>query len=360
MEIKTFTRAQLSRFVDSADYAAMPVLPISRQRARSQMVNPRAGEDDVLLIMALLEGRMVGYLGLLPDRLPSAAASHSSISWMSCIWSDPQLRGQGIAKKLVQTALELTDNRLLATSYTPAAKKLYDRLGAFAELYSMSGSRYYRKAASGQLLAGRWPRWSLGLLRLTDSLVNGASCLLRVFPPRLPADLHWRFTSELSTEAAAFVEKQQVRSLLGRGAEELAWMINHPWLLVAAADEDSRRYHFSSVARAFTALLVEVRRGDHLLAVLHVVIRDGHYKLPHAWLEAGSAPVVAAFVKSMWHQHDIHTATIYQSDIQLSIGKGPWLRRPFRREWLISCGALSSLPPGSFFLHPGEGDEGFL
>ena len=36
MEIKTFTRAQLRRFVDSADYAAMPVLPISRQRARSQ------------------------------------------------------------------------------------------------------------------------------------------------------------------------------------------------------------------------------------------------------------------------------------------------------------------------------------
>ena len=360
MEIKTFTRAQLRDFIDSADYAAMPVLPISRQRARSHMANPRAGEEEVLLIIAFTEGRMAGYLGLLPDSLLSAAAVRSPISWMSCIWTDPRLRGQGVAKKLVQTALDVTGNRLLATSYTAAAKKLYDRMGAFADLSSMSGTRYYRKAASRQLLAGRWPGWTHGLLALADSLANGASWPLRAFAPRLPADLHWRFASELSPEAATFVKKKQARSLLGRGAEELRWMIDHPWLLVAPEDEESRRYHFSSVARSFTALLVELRKGGQLLAVLHCVIRDGHCKLPHAWLEEGSAPQVAAFIRFLWHHYDIHTATIYQADLQLAIGKGPWLRRPFRREWLISCGALPSVPPGRFFLHPGEGDEGFL
>jgi GNAT superfamily N-acetyltransferase len=360
MEIKTFTRNQLRDFVDSAAYAAMQVLPISRQRAYSQMANPRAGEEDVLLIIAFSEGRMAGYLGLLPDSLLSTAGVRSPISWMSCIWTDPRLRGQGVAKKLVQTALDVTGNRLLATSYTPAAKKLYDRMGAFADLASMSGTRYYRKAASRPLLAGRWPTWTHGLLGLADSLANGASWPLRAFAPRLPADLHWRFAGRLGPEAAAFVEKHQGRSLLGRTAEELKWMINHPWLLVAAADEDSRRYHFSSVAQSFTALLVELRKGDQLMAVLHLVIREGHCKLPHAWLEEGSAPWVAAFVRFLWHQYDVHTATVYQADILRAMGKGPWFRRPFRREWLISCGALSSLPHGSFFLHPGEGDEGFL
>lgn len=360
MVIRTLTRAQLRDFIDSPAFAAMPVLPISRQRARSHMANPRASDEDVLLIIAYVDDHMAGYLGLLPDSLLSVAARRSPVFWMSCIWTDPRLRGQGVAKKLVQTALELTGNRLLATSYTPAAKKLYDRLGAFADLTSMSGTRYYRKAASRQLLAGRWPRWSLGLLRLADGLANGASFPLRAFSPRLPADLRWRFASELGAEAIAFVEKKQARNLLGRGAEELKWMVNHPWLLVAAEDEDSSRYHFSSVAGSFSALLIELRRGSQLLAVLHLVLRDGHCKLPHAWLEAGSEAVVAAFLKYVWHQFDVHTATIYQADLQKAIGKGPWLRRPFRREWLISCGALPLLPPGSFFLHPGEGDEGFM
>jgi len=69
MEIKTFTVADLKIALVSEDFWQTPTLPITKHRALSYCRNPRADEDDPVLLVAYQDNRVIGYLGILPDKI---------------------------------------------------------------------------------------------------------------------------------------------------------------------------------------------------------------------------------------------------------------------------------------------------
>src|SRR5688572_14514979 len=140
MELREFTPAALAEFIRSEEYEKMPVVPISRHRAISQIRNPRVSETDVILVLAYVNGKMAGYLGVLADYI-FLNNQKEKAGWLSCIWVDAEMRGQGIAGKLLNCALERWDNRILATEFTDTAKKIYDRSGQFQDLKVSEGIR---------------------------------------------------------------------------------------------------------------------------------------------------------------------------------------------------------------------------
>jgi GNAT superfamily N-acetyltransferase len=96
--------------------------------------NPRAEPDDTLLILAWLEGELVGYLGVLPDLYFVADKPPEKCGWLSCLWVSDQHRGKSIAKLLVTKGVQAIGGRVLLTEFTPQAKQLYDKLGFFTDL----------------------------------------------------------------------------------------------------------------------------------------------------------------------------------------------------------------------------------
>ena len=92
----------------------MPGVPISRHRAWSHIRNPRVSENDVILVLAMVNGKMAGYLGVLADHI-FLNNQKEKAGWLSCMWVDPEVRGQGIAKQLLNRVLERWDNRILVT-----------------------------------------------------------------------------------------------------------------------------------------------------------------------------------------------------------------------------------------------------
>ena len=67
METKTFNKAELQEFINSPSFNELINIPISRRRAISQIHNPRAEDEDILLVAAFDGNKTVGYLGILPD-----------------------------------------------------------------------------------------------------------------------------------------------------------------------------------------------------------------------------------------------------------------------------------------------------
>ena len=146
----------------------MPVIPISRHRAWSHIRNPRVSEDDVILVLAMVEGKMAGYLGVLADYIYLNGQKEKA-GWLSCMWVDPEVRGQGIAKKLLNRVLERWDNRILVTEFTPAAKGLYDRSQQFQDLKISEGLRGFLRFNLDELLPKKFPaleKWTRAPLLL--------------------------------------------------------------------------------------------------------------------------------------------------------------------------------------------------
>ena len=73
MEIKTFTVADMRTALVSEDFWRTKTLPITKHRALSYSRNPRADEDDPVLLVAYQDNRVVGYLGILPEKFSVTA-----------------------------------------------------------------------------------------------------------------------------------------------------------------------------------------------------------------------------------------------------------------------------------------------
>ena len=103
MNIVTLNKSQLLQFINSDEFNTLPNIPISYIRAVSHINNPRANENDVLLILIYLDFGLAGYLGIVPD-LIFKNDKPEKIGWMSCIWVHQNARGKGLAKTLTNKA----------------------------------------------------------------------------------------------------------------------------------------------------------------------------------------------------------------------------------------------------------------
>ena len=216
MELREFTPKTLADFIQSEEYARMPVVPISRHRAWSHIRNPRVSEDDIILVLAMVEGKMAGYLGVLADYIYLNGQKEKA-GWLSCMWVDPEVRGQGIAKKLLNQVLERWDNRILVTEFTPAAKGLYDRSGQFQDLKISEGLRCFLRFNFDELLPKKFPALAKikSLLSLKNDMLNfGNEVRLKSWqnPPDLD-NIQVKTVAEIDEKLAEFIAAHQENQL---------------------------------------------------------------------------------------------------------------------------------------------------
>jgi len=359
-------RRELHAFINSEAYRRMPHLPISRHRAQSQIANPRAGSEDVLLILAFRAGQLVGYLGLLPDFFQDRDGRLQVAAWMSCIWVDEHQRGQGIARQLVEKALDAYAGRLLATEFTAPARRLYDKLGAFADLTRLEGRRWYLRSALARLLPPRHSFFARirPLLRILDRLANAVLDLrwLLLGRPGL-GELRLEFVHRVDEEVGAFIREHRGADLFRRGREELNWMLEFPWILQTPRPDDfAYRYAFSAQARQFVQGGVKVYAPDgRLLAFLIFPLRDGHLKLPYAFWADGGPDAAVRVIRWMMVAWKADFFTTFQEGLVRRMRSRTWPAlhsRPQQRAYLIGR-AFAERLPATFRVQEGDGDTGF-
>ena len=239
MEIQCLNARELQDYLESDQFFSDPVIPITRHRAASHFANPRLAPEDVIMIVAREQGRMVGYLGVFADQLHLNGNIHKG-GWLSCMWVDPNQRGKGIAKQLLRHALDSWDQGILVTEFTPAAKGLYDRSEAFVDLAKPSGIRAFLRFELHDLIPRRrpgwaWLKWPLWIL---DGLLNVVNDL-RLQMIRTAEPAQWEYFDQLSDEDEAFIHQYHDRQLSRRGKAELNWMIRNPLGAVPAVSRQS-------------------------------------------------------------------------------------------------------------------------
>lgn len=366
IELKCLNARDLEAFVGSAEYATMEHLPISQHRAQSHIRNPRAREDDVLLILAYEGAQMVGYLGIFPDRIHFRAGGPEHCGWLSCIWVDLRFRGKGISKSLVRKALELYDNQILVTEFTEPAKRLYDKTGAFISLADRQGFRLYHRLDLRKILVRKGGILArLGrFLGVIDFLGNAVLDLRFLFAGRSLTDFQYEYVGQVDSEIQDFVKMRQGGQLFRRGQAELQWMIENPWVL--PGDPKSRvaqRYAFSSFDHSFDFVQLKVRDGEgKLSAYMMFTKRHGNLKVNYLYHD----DLEDAMLLKILHHHlvkwKIKTAIVYQEELVRAIRKGKTgslHKKQAARNYIIGKVFADDLKGNKFEIQDGDGDCGF-
>ena len=320
----------------------MPVIPISTHRAISHIHNPRAEPTDILMIIAYENDEMVGYLGVLADRIYPLSGEPLKCGWLSCMWVNPVLRGKGIAKQLLATAFKTWNDHILVTEFTPEAKGLYDRSGGFNDLRVNSGLRCYLRFNLHQVLPKKNEKYKqlTSLLRVVDMLGNIPNGVRLLFHKPKPSDkLKFEEIGQVDNELNSYIKSKSENGFERRETEDINWITAYPWLKESAPTEESRRYHFSSVAGSFRNINVKISEGDRTVGYLLLTIRDGHLKVPYAYFESEIIADIVQYIYEVMMTEKLSMLTVFHKAIvdHISSHPSPFIyRRHIKRHYIIS------------------------
>ena len=366
IELKCLNAAELVAFVDAPDFVEMEHLPISRHRGHSHAGNPRANAADILLLLAYLDSQMVGYLGVLPERLYFGNAREARGGWLSCIWVDPQFRGKGVSKLLVNRALELYEGRILMAEFTAPAGRLFGKMGAFMPLQRKEGLRLYQRLDLAAILptkGGIFARLQ-GLWRVGDALGNAVLDLRFLFASRKLAGLKLDYIQQIDAETAQFIAARQQKQLFRRNQAELDWMTSSPWIKVGDSSSDlAKRYAFSSFAKKFEFVQVKVHDSQGKLRIYMMFsLRNHNLKVNYCYCDAIHFPDALKVLRFHLLKWKIKTAIIYQPGLVQEIkqsGLGSLHKKTAHREYQIGKIFATDLEGAQFEIQDGDGDCGF-
>jgi Acetyltransferase (GNAT) family len=367
MEFKTFTVADLGLALLSEDFWLTKTLPMTKQRARSICHNPRAEKDDPALLVAYQGNQVVGYLGILPDKVFFNNAEHK-LGWLSGWWVDPAIETKGVGAILLYKALNAYHDRVGVSGGSKEARKALHASQKFIALKPLKGLDIrFRFNATRFILRG------FPLLKpfrvgfkfadvMLDEVVN-----LRVFRwerrTHIRQRLSFEYVSSIDEETERFIERHNHHDLTRKGKTALDWIMTYPWIVSAPQkDSASSRYFFSSISAPFFYLGVKVfEQSDGMIGFLMLSVRDDRMRVLYSHFENRHAPSIAAAAVHQALAMDVNTLSLYDERLVESV---PGLRCPFWSTQSVSRGfflskAFAESPLADCRVHGGDGDFAF-
>ncbi|CAN5246308.1 hypothetical protein BH09BAC1_BH09BAC1_13280 [soil metagenome] len=360
MEIKAYTAAELVVLTQTRQYAQLEHLPVSKLRALSHLQNPRLNADTPMMYIAWQNEEVVGYRMVLCDHI-YVDNETKPVGWYSCVWVDPNVRGQGIAKNLVIRCLQDWEGRIFGADAVPESRSLYLSTGLYAgELY-LEGARAYLKLNLADTLIKKKP----ALLPIRP-LLKVADGLLGMIVPKtnslLPKGI--KQITEVDDEVDTFIKPYLQKLLFRRDKDDLNWITHYPWMRSGEPDHESRRYYFSSVAKRFEFKQWVLRNETgRITGYIMLSIRDGHLKTPYVFVEDTALQTLGKAIAAFMVNERLEMLTTFHPGLAKYFKEH---RKPFifvksvRREYFVSLPVSRYVQMGAEpNICDGDGDQAF-
>jgi hypothetical protein len=175
---------------------------------------------------------------------------------------------------------------------------------------------------------------------LTDSLANLFLKLRPLFIPK--KKVNYNLVSEFDAEIEDFIKKHRdTNELTGRTIEDLKWIINNPWLKsTAKPDEESKRYHFSSVSDFFDFKIMKVYDAENkLAAILLLSVRDKNLKIPYAYLKTEAEKISIHAIEGFMREQKMDMLTLFHPRLANAFrlySSTCFMIRKMKRHYIIS------------------------
>lgn len=340
IQLKTFNKKELEDFVFSRGFEQYDFLPITRHRAVSQVKNPKATDDQTLLILAFVEEKLIGYVGCFPDYF-IVDGEKIRYAWLSTLYANPEFRKKRPAKALLKRVFEEYEGRIVITEFTREAEALYNIMGTFEYVFPKEGKRYYFRTDAAAIIPEKKPEtknWK-PLFRTMDIFANTLISVKNLFVKK--PDFRYEILSRPDKDSADFM----TRFSSHRTAEEINTFIENPWVLEGEKEE---KYLFSSYGNIFKYFWIKIfDENNNLSACLLLQLRDGYLKIPYFFTN-DEPDKVLCFLNYFIVKYKVKALTSYQTLLNEAIKNSKSFskihERDFKRDYLFHKQLLKNLP----------------
>jgi hypothetical protein len=359
MRFEEYTSSRLVEYTLSDRYEQSAVIPITRQRAQSQVKNPRTGPEDIILIIAYNDqDDIIGYIGALPDWLGGDPVRKAA--WSSCWWVDP-VNGREAAMPLFYRFIDRWNRQVMFAELTPQTFEIIKRMEFFKSRITM-GCRGYLRLALFEILPAKnnifkSVRW---IFYAIDTVFNLFWEIRLLIWDALNKKNHhtWLDVGSIDKDITVLINQTGGKELVRRDGTGLAWIRDNTWVLEGQPDSYAKRYHFTSYARHFHHQWIRIISGSNLKAFLILTLRDGHLKIPYLYYYPGSLPDVFNFLLHYMINNKVLYVTIYREDLAdlFMTAKIPMLVKKRIPRYTAISNDLIDFVSEDYFLQDGDGD----
>ena len=367
MEIKAFTVADLRAALASEDFWLPQTLPITKHRALSFVRNPRADEHDLVLMVAYRDQRVIGHLGILPDKI-FVNDDVYKLGWLTGWWVDPACATSGVGAILLFKALNAYGQAIGVSGGSREARQVLRASQKFMAFNSLHGLDIrLRLNLTGNFLR-RVP--ALKIFRVvfkifeavTDEVVNLRSYFWRRSNHHC-RNLTFEYIAAVDEQTDRFIKQHNQRDLTRKERSDLSWIMNNPWILSAPfKDSTGKRYYFSSRAGRFYYLGVKVFEPHReMIGFFLLKVRDDRMSVVYAFFDSRHSASITAAVFHHALAMDVSILSLYGKQLAAGyseLGCPCWAARKKSREFSLSK-AFADIPLANCRLQGGDGDLAF-
>lgn len=316
-DLKYIRAGELENYVLSEEYNENNFVPISKSRAKSHAYNPRAGKDDIVLILAYYKEKLSAYLGIIPELL-YRGDEQFKVCWLSCMWVLPEYRRSGIAKELLSDAHRIYKGLVFITNYIPRSKAAFFKTGHYTEIKKLRGIRAYLRFDMGTILPRRNQKFKI----IKPVLILGDRCLnsllnIKLLPAPAKKELQYNydFPDVLDKETGDFIDTMTKDNFFRRSKKEFEWIQKYPW--VTNAKDISipyEKYYFSQYAPDFKQWFIRIRdKSSRIIGFMILTSHKHELKTPYVLSDEKYLPDIFQFIYRLMVREKICTLVCYNN-----------------------------------------------
>jgi hypothetical protein len=367
MEIKALTVADLKTALASEDFWRTKTLPITKHRALSYSRNPRADEDDLVLLVASQDNRVVGYLGILPDKIFVNDTVYK-MGWLTSWWVDSSCATAGVGTILLFKALNAYNQYVGVSGSSREARRALNASQKFMALKPLQGLDIRLRLNVTRDIPRRLPALKIfrGLFKIFDVMMDEVMDVRRFFWQRRSNPcrrLTFEYISAIDEETDRFIKRYHQHDLTRKEKSDLNWIMNNPWILsTPLKDAASKKYYFSSRAGRFSYLAVKVfEHHTEMIGFFLLKVRDDRMSVMYSYFESGNAVSITAAAVQHALAMDVSILSLYDEQLVTSfsgLGCPCWSANKNSRGFSLSK-AFADISLADCRLQGGDGDLAF-
>ncbi len=343
METRTLTKKDLHNFIFSKEFYQITNIPISKHRAISQINNPRASDDDIVLVIQFDENKVVGYLGVLPDHFYDGKEFQKA-GWLSCFWVDENYKSKNVAANLFRRVIKAWQQKILITNMVPWLEPIYQKTGIFQTTQYKIGLRGYMRFNLADILPPKYEIFKklTFILRISDRVLNALGDIRFLFYRAYKnTEIKYEHLNHLDKTIEDFINSHNKKNWNLRGKREIEWIMKYPWILEGVKNDfNTSRYYFSSFSKRFFYQLIKYSdHKENIVGLMLVCVRDNNLTVPYIYTDYKYLEIISKSLINIMVYLKINMITIFNEDLSQSIKnlKAPFLfKKEVKRPYLIS------------------------
>jgi len=248
------------------------IIPIAKHRALAYANNPYAEKDDIGLLVAYMQEKCIGYLGIIPGKLRIGDA-FSKIYWFSTWFVPAKLRNTGAGIFLIREALLLKYD-IVVTGVSEKAERVYRGLG-FREIgplnyYIIAVDRMNFLSSAIRLLRGVLRKMGIRfkifntIIKLSNYIYSPVKQLFyNILLKSLKGDIRYEEVKEIHPEDISSASNNLSSTEFYRGIDAINWMLQYKCVLEShKAEPLDYNYYFSEIRDIFKYIVLKVHSSD--------------------------------------------------------------------------------------------------